>query len=460
MSRNTEGGLLPSRIEMIAEETVGVTPSDPSWQMISDRVTDFEPEFGPEAVDKAGTGQHDNEYAEGLEENELTISYDLQRWFYDGSGDANDLSAYGMFRSASGRLPGTVSIVERAATHEDGEGSPNAAASTVHADYIGDGAAGPRHSHLYTVARGGLVDELTLEGDPEEVYWAVEASLLVKNGRSYQFDQPSNSNPLNLESRLPGGGVNNADTGLTVEIEDEGATTTESINLDGNDASNTVTTTSSFDSIDAIQTVDGQTDHAGDILIWETEGTDTDGDGNVDSYENAQLLGVLYGNRTYKNTHGDYGVPTLGSGSHASEIGQTITGTDYFAVGNSLVERPYGSAFEEAGSVNTIEIELENDSESSPDNRSRENAYHPGMRSAEVTLACDGETVSHRAMKQAAVLEKLDTRIQFARDGSLNLELPDAPMGEGGRGRSAAENALEQEFVIMSGLGGIDASTP
>jgi hypothetical protein len=109
--------------------------------MISDRVTDFEPEFGPEAVDKAGTGQHDNEYAEGLEENELTISYDLQRWFYDGSGDANDLSAYGMFRSASGRLPGTVSIVERAATHEDGEGSPNAAASTVHADYIGDGVA-------------------------------------------------------------------------------------------------------------------------------------------------------------------------------------------------------------------------------------------------------------------------------------------------------------------------------
>jgi len=461
MPLNSEGGLRPSRIEFVGEDEEGVIPDGASWSLISDRITEFEAEFGPEAVDKAGIGQHDNEYAPGLEENELTLSYDMQRWLVDNNGEPDSVLAYGMLRDAVGHLPGTVSVVERSATHKDGDGYPNAVESTVHYDYINDGNATPRHSHLYTVARGCTVDEASLEGDPEEVYWAAESTLLCTGGRSYQFDQPDTSqggvDGTLIIKAVPSDdidGTNPEDAGLPLTIESENATTAEDLTLDDADASVGVTTTNTYESIDSIAT-QGQVDHFGDVLVYEARSNDSGG------YDTNQLLGVLFGYGHYDNTHGDYGTPVLGAGgTHGTEIGSTITGTDYFAVGNSLVERPAGRAFELAGSVNSVEIELENDSGSVPDNNSRENLYRPAMRSTEITLSCDGETVSHRAMKQAAALEKLDTVVLFDRAGNLALRFPSAPMGESPRNRNAGENALEMEFSIMSGEEGVSATSP
>ena len=466
MTRNYEGGLRPSRIEMVEEQTEGVTPTNPEFKLVSDRITDFEPEFGPESVDKAGLGQHDNEYAPGLEENELTIAYDMQRWFYNADGSPDDMLAYGAFRSATGHRPGSFTLVETAKTYEDGEGTRNRPESTVHFDYMNDGAAQPRHTHLYTVARGATVDEATLEGDPEEVYWAVENTVMVQNGRPYQIDQPDGSTYLAVQSVENGDMTvsNPEDTELRVRIESNDAQKTEEVVLDPDDASALVGTTSEFESIESIEVRDSNgnvADHMGDVLVYEATGTDSDGDGTVDTYEEGQLLSVLYGYSFYDNTHGDYGVPALGeSGSHGSEIGQTVTGTDYFAVGNSLLERPYGRAFEAAGAVTNIEVSVENDSDPMPSNQSREQRYLPGMRTTEVSIEADGETISHRGMKQAAAQENIDTALVFDRAGDLRLELPEAPMGESSRSRSGGENATGLEFVVMSGIGGVDATLP
>ena len=466
MPTNTEGGLRPSRIEMVEEQTEGVTPTNPEFKLVSDRVTEFEPEFGPESVDKAGLGQHDNEYAPGLEENELTIAYDMQRWFYNPDGTPDDMLAYGAFRSATGHLPGSFTLVETAKTYDEGEGTRNQPESTVHYDYMNDGAAAPRHTHLYTVARGATVDEASLEGDPEEVYWAVENTVMVQNGRPYQIDQPDSTTYLAVQSVENGDMTvsNSEDTELRVRIESNDAQTTEEVVLDPDDASAIVGTSSQFDSIESIEVRDADgnvADHMGDVLVYEAEGVDSDGDGTIDTYNEGQLLSALYGYSFYDNTHGDYGVPALGeNGSHGSEIGTTPTGTDYFAVGNSLIERPYGRPFEAAGAVTNIEVSVENDSEAMPSNQSREQRYLPGMRTTEISIEVDGETVSHRGMKQAAAQENIDTLLAFDRAGDLRLELPEAPMGESTRSRSGGENATGLEFVIMSGKQGVDATLP
>jgi len=467
MPANIEGGLRPSRIEFVEEDTEGVTPTNPDFQLVSDRITEFEPEFGPDSVEKDGLGQHDHAYAAGLEENELTLTYDLQRWFYNADGTLSDLSAYGLFRSAVGHQPGSVTLVETAKTYKDGDGFPNKAESTVHFDYLNDGNAQPRHTHLYTVARGATVDEATLTGDPEEVYWSCESTLMCQTGRPYQIDQPDSNTYLAVQAVEHGdmAASNDADTELRVEIESNDATTTETVTLDADDASAIVGTTSQFESIESIEvrvnSNDEVADHMGDILVYEAEGTDSDGDGNVDTYSEGQLLAVLYGYSFYNNTHGDYGVPALGqSGSHGSEIGGTITGTDYFAVGNALVERPYGRAFEAAGAVTNIEVSIENDSEQQPTNQSREQRAIPGMRAGEITMEADGETLSHRGMKQTAAQENIDTAVLFDREGSLRLEAPEAPMSESTRSRSGGENALDMEYVVMSGEAGLDATLP
>jgi len=90
-----EAGTRPTRIEFVRESTRGETPADPDWNTYSDHIVnwwDWEPEANKQAEQPAG--EMDPDFTEpGSETHEATISYWLQNWLVDGSGNAQDAAA-------------------------------------------------------------------------------------------------------------------------------------------------------------------------------------------------------------------------------------------------------------------------------------------------------------------------------------------------------------------------------
>lgn len=445
MTIQTEGGLRPSRIEYVEEDEQGVTPTDPAWLIPSDRMTMFETDgFGPEAVEKAALGETVHELSPGLEEPEITVGYDLQRWFTDGSGNPDDLSAYGIQRVA-GSTPSSLTIVERIESGDATENVLLAPQSTVDYHYNDNASATAKASRIYTVSRGCEVAAPTLTADPSEVDWAVETTVQPDRGRSFQIDQPPSTTTLVVASTASG------DNNVSVTIESEGAGTTETVALDGTDSTTPVVTTSTFSDIDAIQAEDGSgnvADHAGDIIVSINSGTTT-------APTAGEALSVLYGSNFYGNTTGDYGVPALGGGSHGTAIG-----TEFYKVGNLGVFRPASTLFEAAGSVQTIELSVENDNERTAIQRSREQRIHIGMQTIEMTVTYDSETGSHQNLVQRMSMEELDTVLEFDRAGAETVTLADTIVAETARTREATENSSEQEVTLRAQPPGITFSAP
>lgn len=445
MTIQTEGGLRPSRIEMVEEPTQGVTPNNPDWRTISDRISTFETEgMGPEPVEKAGLGDTVHNIEAGLEEPTLTLEYALQRWFVDENNEANDLSAYGIIRVA-GSTPSALSIVERMQSGDASENVLIQPASTVAYNYGDNKQASSKASRVYTVAKGCEVSEPTLTAEPSEVDWAVESSIMCDHARSFQIDQPNSSSNLAVKSTESG------DTGIEITIESEGASTSESITLDSSDATTVVTTSSSFGDIDAIEVTgggngeDSVTNHEGNIEIALTDGSGGQG----------EILSVLYGSAYYGNTYGDQGVPTLGSGSHGGEIG-----TPFYKAANLGMYRPPGELFEAGGSVQTVELAVENDNERTPIQRSREQRIHIGMQTIEMTVTYDSETGSHRNLVERMAMDADDSVLEFTRNGAETVTLADSVVTETSRTREATENNTEQEVTLRAQPPGILFSLP
>jgi len=110
-----ESGTRPQRIEFVRESTRGETPADPDWNIYSDHVVnwwDWEPEANKNA--EQGAGSMDPDFTEpGSETHEATISYWLQQWLVDGSGNAQDAAADAMLLSADNSFNNTHSVVSR-----------------------------------------------------------------------------------------------------------------------------------------------------------------------------------------------------------------------------------------------------------------------------------------------------------------------------------------------------------
>lgn len=454
MTINTEGGLRPSRIEFVPEEgNQGVTPTDPEFQFPSMRCTNFEPELGPEEVEKFALGQVDADVEQGLEENEIMLEYDLQNWFVDSNGNPNDLAGYGMLRSA-GVLPDSLTIVERMQSGDMDEGVYIRPESTVEYWYNDTDPANidPKETRIYTVAKGCDVGELTLTCDIEEVDWHVEATLPSEDARSYQIDQPLADTELVVES------THSDDTNLEVHIEAEQTDTAteptnEVIQLDGTDATAPQAGSTVFSDIDAIEVRDPNTgevaDHLGDILIHAADDT------SVDPPTKGDLLSVLYGREFYGNTNGDHGVPTVGAGSRATEIADT-----YYKAANVSVERPAGKPFEAAGSVQSMELTVENEIERTPQQRSRSGRQHHGPRVAELSVTADGETISHQRLVERMAGDEIDTLVGFDQAGDETVNLRNAVVSESGRQREAGAPGAEQEFTLRATHPGLDVSSP
>jgi hypothetical protein len=275
---NTQAGVRPYRIEWIQETTEGEVPSDPEWNLFSDNIINapqWEPDANTTRQDGAGKATAAGFY-NGSETHEITVEYDLQQWYVDGSGATVDAGGDFLEPTSDNGLKATHSIVDR----------------SVQADGGADGAG----RRIYTVIKGARPDTLTApfetdDGTPLSQELAYQAGKI----RQYDISQPSASTTLDV--------TNNGTTSVDVTIEDEGAATAETITVAGG---STTTTTATFGNIDAVEL---STDTDGDVVVSDGSGTD---------------LMTIKGSDKYPAGEGDLGVPALGSGSHASALGTSF----------------------------------------------------------------------------------------------------------------------------------------
>ena len=309
-----ESGIVPGRLEFAREPAYFEIPTDPDWQYFS-------------------------------EDPSAAIEYDLQRPLVDGSGNADDPAGDGILRDADNQLPNSHLIVHRRELAGGNDG------------------AGIRE---YTVVRGAKVESAEADNNPDdEQPIGMSLTYAPRKVRSYLIHQPSAGTTLDISS------TSDQDT-MDITIESEGASTTDTVTVDG---TTTVTSTESFDDIDAA------------LLSAEPEGdiTVADGDGTT--------LLEIKGGESYSDddqpVDGDRGVPALGAGSHATAIGTTF---EHF-VGDRL-ERPAGSTVRQR--VSSAGWAVENDMESNPVHDSRLPVYDEGNRTVTIDTDVAGKTTSHQ----------------------------------------------------------------
>lgn len=335
-----ESGTRPSRIEFVREDTRGVTPADPDWSTYSDHVVNFwdwEPEANKATEQPAGSMDPDIT-PPGPESHEATISYWLQNWLVDSNGDPLDAAADAMLLSQDNDFLNTHSAVSRMEVFSNGA----------------DGAG----YRIYHVGKGGAPTEVTLPFETEDGTPVVpELSYQFEKMRVYRIDQPSASTTLDV--------TNNGTTSVDVTLESEGAATSETVTVAGGTTS---TTTASFGDIDAVEL---DTDTDGTVVVSDGAGTN---------------FLTIHGSDEY--THGgDLGVPALGAGSHAAEIG-----TDYVSFNDSDYGYATGDIAAEiiSGELN---VSLETD-DNGVMGTSRRNIHPSGRRATwSATVAGASESV-------------------------------------------------------------------
>jgi len=337
-----ESGNRPQRIEFVREDSRGVTPSDPDWNTYSDHIInwwDWEPDANKN--DEQPAGAMDPDFTQpGSETHEATISYWLQQWLVDGSGNAQDAAADAMLLSDDNDFNNTHSVVSRME--------------------VASGGADDAGYRVYHVGKGGAPTEVTLPFEVDEgTPVAPELSYQFEKFRTYRIDQPSSSTTLEV--------TNNGSTSVDVTIEDEGASTTETISVS---SGSTATTTGEFGDIDAVE------------LSTDVDGTVEVGDGSGTTFV------TIHGSDEY-TTEGDLGVPALGAGSHASQIG-----SDYVVFNDDS----YGFSTDDIAAeiisgelVVSLEVE-----DNGVVGTSRRNIYPTGRRATwAATVAGASESVDH-----------------------------------------------------------------
>jgi hypothetical protein len=289
-----EGGIRPQRIEFIRETERGTTPADPDWELYSDAIQSFSwtPDASAERQDAVGNYLPVGFFSNN-ESHELNVTYHLQRWLVDGSGNSVDAANDGISRNSDNQVKNTHSIVAR----------------EEHSEAGGTADSGRR---IYVVVKGGRVETVEFPFTTDRSL-PIEVSLdyMAEKARAYNVSQPSSSTTLDVVSS------DSSDTTQTLTIEDEGAGTTEDVSLNG---TTTVPTSAPFADIDAAE-LDAEC--AGDVTI-------EDGSGNV--------LLTIYGQDSYEHGEGDLGIPALGGGSHASALG-----TDYEIFSGDTFQATTGS---------------------------------------------------------------------------------------------------------------------
>ena len=390
-SGTAESGQLPGRYEWVEEPSPGAVPTDIEWNRFSDVIRTFEMDPGATLARQDSIATADAvDHNRGPEEPSATVGYDLQRFPVDGAGDPVDASAYGILRDQYNDLLGTLLAVGR---REYGGGN--------------DGA-GVRE---FSVVRGAGVDSVSPTLDPSgEQPILMELSLTARKARSYLIHQPSAATTLELVS------TDDGDT-MEVTIETEDAGTTDAVSLDGTTA---VTTTTSFSDIDAVWLADNPT---GNVTV--TDGAET---------TLLELKGGLEYSDDDQPVDGDRGIPPLGAGSHAGEIGSSF---EHF-VGDRF-ERPAGEAVR--ARINSASWTIENNINTQALHNTRAPALDAGNRGVTVDADAAGPYISHKSMMES--LQKVQQHIEHELSGGT-LQFKNAVPTD------AAARTVEAEQAVAS----------
>lgn len=352
-----EAGLRNHRTEFARESAFGATGSDPSFLKYSSSVTNVTWSSGATLEARRSLGNADPvDHHRGPESHELTVTYDLCKFFTD-AGSANDAAYDGLARDADNLLPNSHTLVDR---EDKGQ---VAAANTVSGNTA-------RPTRIFTVGKGGLIDEVAVTGDPSDSQpISVELSYVFQKVRSYQIDQPNSGTLLAVRSTDAG------DTSQSVTIEDEGGATAETLALNG---TSLVSTSNTYADIDAVEL---SAETAGDVEVVVNTGSAT-------SPTAGDVLASVAGATTYDNVEGDLGVPALGAGSH--EDAGTLPAPEQF-IGDRILRAASPVPHEIPSATLTVSNNVEEQEVSSGFGMS----LHPANRNITLEASMFGENQTH-----------------------------------------------------------------
>jgi hypothetical protein len=342
-----ENALTDIRLEWVEESTVGEPPSDPSWNKFSDYIDNFTGTPGLSVSENEAVGSGDTvRNIRGAEtDNSLTVEYWLQR-FPTSGGSVVDPIAEPFLHDYNDEYPSHTVVYRRISNTGGADG------------------AGFRQ---YSVAFGALPTSATIPGDPgEDSPQSLELGYdSAERYRTYVIDQPSAGTTLTVESTDSA-----ADDGnVTVTVEDEGAATSEQIDVGA-------TGTETFSDIDAIYVSSGEPQ--GDISI-------TDGSGTTFlTLDGINTDGIDY----------DRGIPPLGTGSHASDIGNNPE-RYLFLNTNSIF-----NSGEIAERIHQFDLTCEVDTSVEPQQGTRRPTIDPGTRTVEADVDIAEDTGSTNRIRE------------------------------------------------------------
>jgi hypothetical protein len=181
----------------------------------------------------------------------------------------------------------------------------------------------------------------------------------AKRVRMFRVEQPAGET-LTVRS------TSESDTSQTLTIEGDGGAPSEEVMLDGTTG---ISTTESFDSIDAFE-LNSETDGA--VVVEDGSGSE---------------LVRLRGTDNYDGAIGDLGVPALGDGSHADPIG-----SDYEHFLDDYISKDGGQM---AAEVRSASFSVDNGYEKSPVMGTAEQAIHVGAQELEFTASVAGNFAHH-----------------------------------------------------------------
>ncbi|MFB6214597.1 MAG: hypothetical protein ABEI54_01895 [Candidatus Bipolaricaulia bacterium] len=340
MAQGQESGIRSDRVEFVRESTVGVVPDDPSWNKFSDvvKTLDWTPDAQIEA--QRGLGSADPYgHNSANESHEVTVGYDLQQQIASGKDPLYD----GMARTSGDLLPNTHSIVERNVRPKSD-------------------VSGADATRTYTVVKGAYIGTATLSGEAGSAQpLNGELSYTAEKVRSYQVHQPGTAETLAVKS------TDSSDTTQSLIIESEGASTSDTVDLNGTTEATTIVT---FDDIDALEL---SAETLGDVHV---------------SIQNGATLATIFGKNTYGGREGDLGIPALGGGSHPTDIGSSY---EFYQATSS--ERPSGT--DPAYRVSAVELSVDNSVDTTGRSDSVRQEISVGPRTISLTATVMGPNETH-----------------------------------------------------------------
>lgn len=412
-----ESGLRYDRIQFVREANAGLTPPDPDWKRYSDLImeVDGSPDPGKEPVQGVGTGDPVY-FGRGIEENELTVSYALQKAVVDTNNEPNDASADAWLRNTAWQTPNTHSFIARHNNPTPGRDDP-------------DGCEGQR---MYFIGRGGKPN-CSMEPDAEdEEPVPVELEYSFERIRPFHIYQPETPSELTVVS------TDARDTGITVTVESEYDPETDSVPFQEEltlDGTTPVGGSITFPDVDAVELSEPT---YGDVTVSLNTGTQAS---PTAGGELTKLLGAdaRAQDTAVSRADGDYGVPAVGTGSFEGTL-----------------DLPYEDIQDDSFTFDTfpedvtppefynISVEADNDFENSPRQGTNSPQINEANRGIEVEASVVGERATHDILRSAYTSSGGDIIWEMSRTRFI---LPDSEVIE--PPGPAAES--DQAFVEIEG---------